>query len=149
MSRTIPMSHEHAAKIIEHFLHHGSLAGHCDVGGIVLHINSPLGAFSVRRDGGFAQFRQGARYAADGSLFIDQPNKPTYMVPHDYPRDWYEPFFVKYVPALDDPHSNLEAALNDFDKVNSCPRPDSAPGVRILLAFFTGILVTLILMGAF
>lgn len=136
MSNTV-MNHEHAAKVIYHFLEYGHLVGRGNAGGILLlYINAPLGAFSVSHDGARTVFRPGARYAEDGSMFIDQRDRPTYTIPHDYQGGWHEPFFVKYVPALVDAHSELGNLLDSFDKQQKQDPPDSAPGARLLLIGF-------------
>lgn len=110
------MSHAQAARVIEQVYNHGQLMAHGDAGGLILYINSPLGAFSVRRDGACAHLHTGAKYARDGRLYADDYNKPEFMVPHDYPRGWHDKFFERFVPALNDPSRDLDELLEHLLK---------------------------------
>jgi hypothetical protein len=139
------MSHAQAKIVIDHVYKRGQLMSHSDAGGLILHINSDLGAFSVRRDGACVDLRPGAKYGRDGQLYIEDSNKPTFMVPHDYPKGWHDKFFKKFVPALDDPSRDLDELLENLLKE---PQSRDTPRVvedrHVVISNMPGWLVLLI-----
>lgn len=98
---------------------------------------------TMRRDGGFAEFTPDAFYSGD-KTFYGSPNKATFKVPHDFPRGWQDPFFVKFVPALEDPLGDLDALLKAASQQKK-PDPYSPRGAYTLASIVLVIVLVIIL----